>query len=150
MTELKTEPNFVILHGNHDCKAEDGWYTNLHNKLIMYGYKSDLRTHKDKIINSRVKIITTLKDEIKCDENKIIIGHSSGALACMRYAELHPILGLVLVAPYVTHLGIKNEKKSGYFDYPWKPDEIRKILNGLYSFHLMMILSYLTMNNLKF
>ena len=61
MTELKTEPNFVILHGNHGCKAEDGWYTYLHNKFINQGYKSDLRTHKDKIINKKVNIIKTLK-----------------------------------------------------------------------------------------
>jgi len=126
MTESKTEPNFVILHGNHGCKKEDGWYTYLYDKLNMHGYKIDLRTHDENIINSRVNIIKTLKDEIKCDLNTIIIGHSSGALACMRYAELYPVLGLVLVAPYITHNGIKNEKKSGYFDYSWKPDEIRK------------------------
>lgn len=126
MTEYTSKPNFVILHGNNGTKADEAWYTYLYNKLSIYSYKIDLRTHEENIINSRVNIIKTLKDEIKCDENTIIIGHSSGALAGMRYAELYPILGLVLVTPYVTHMGNEHEKESGYFDYPWKPNEIRK------------------------
>ena len=100
----KPKPNFVILHGNHGTKAEDAWYTDLYNKLSKAGHKIDLRTHDESIINSRVNIIKTLKDEIKCDENTVIIGHSSGAQACLRYAEEHPVL--VLVTPYVTHMGI--------------------------------------------
>jgi predicted alpha/beta hydrolase family esterase len=123
MTE--TKPNFVILHGNHGTKAEDAWYTYLYNKLIPYGYQVDLRTHEEIVINSRVEIIRTLKEEINCNENTIIIGHSSGAEACMRYAEVFKVLGLVLVTPYVTHMGNNHEKESGYFDYPWKPNDIR-------------------------
>lgn len=126
LIELKIKPNFVILHGNHNTIAEDAWYLYLYNKLSIYGYKIDLRTHDESIINSKVNIIKTLKDEIKCDKNTIIIGHSSGAQACLRYAEEYPVLGLVLVTPYVTHMSNFHEKESGYFDYPWKPEQIRK------------------------
>lgn len=124
-TKPSIKPNFVILHGNHGTKAEDAWYTFLHDKLSIYGFKIDLRTHEENIINSRINIIKTLKDDIRCDENTIIIGHSSGAEACMRYAEQYPVLGLVLVTPYVTHMNNGHEKESGYFDYEWKPNDIR-------------------------
>jgi len=65
MTE--TKPNFVILHRNHGTKAEDAWYKYLYNKLIHYGYQLDLRTHEENIINSRIEIIRTLKEEINCN-----------------------------------------------------------------------------------
>jgi hypothetical protein len=61
----KSEPNFVILHENHGTKAEDALYTDLYNKFSKAGHKINLRTHDENIINSRVNIIKTLKDEIK-------------------------------------------------------------------------------------
>jgi len=125
MSEFNSKPKIVILHGNHGTKKEDAWYTSVYNKFISSGYEVNLETHEENIINSRVNIIKTLKENIKCDENTIIIGHSSGAEACMRYAELYPVLGLVLVTPYVTHMGNDHEKESGYFDYPWKPSDIQ-------------------------
>jgi len=125
MTEFNLTPKFVILHGNHGTKAEDAWYTSLKDKLSSAGYQVDLRTHPESTINSRTEVIRTLKEEINVDDNTIIIGHSSGAQACMRYAELYPVLGLVLVTPYVTHMGNQHEKESGYFDFQWNPVSIR-------------------------
>lgn len=66
------------------------------------------------------------KQKLKGSENAVIIGHSSGAIAAMRYAETHRILGSVLVAGYYTDLGIPKEKQSGYFDDPWDWDRIKK------------------------
>jgi len=64
--------------------------------------------------------------ELGADENTIIIGHSSGAVAAMRYAEDHKILGSILVGACHTDLGEENEKISGYYDEPWQWEDIQK------------------------
>ncbi|MBS3904366.1 MAG: hypothetical protein KGZ39_03465 [Simkania sp.] len=43
----------------------------------------------------------------------------------MRYAEKTKIFGSVLIGVYYTHLGIENEKLSGYFDSDWQWDAIK-------------------------
>ena len=67
-----------------------------------------------------------LLNELKVDKNSILVGHSSGAIAAMRLAEEHHVLGSVLVSAYHTDLGIENEKKSGYFDKPWNWQNIKE------------------------
>lgn len=63
--------------------------------------------------------------KLGADENTILVGHSSGAVAAMRYAEENKILGSVLVGVAYTDLGEKSERLSGYFDKPWQWDKIR-------------------------
>jgi pimeloyl-ACP methyl ester carboxylesterase len=60
------------------------------------------------------------------DSETVLVGHSSGAIAAMRLAETHAILGSVLVGAYHTHLGMGTEKLSGYFDRPWQWDAIKR------------------------
>jgi len=60
-----------------------------------------------------------MKDKLKCDASTIIIGHSSGAEAAMRFAETNRVAGLVLVSACVTDLGSANERASGYYSRPW-------------------------------
>ena len=64
-------------------------------------------------------------DELKADEQSILIGHSSGAMAAMRYAERYPVYGTVLVSGYHTSLGMEDEKAGGWFDHPWNWAKIR-------------------------
>ena len=63
--------------------------------------------------------IPFLKNELQADAQSVLVGHSSGAIAAMRYAENHRILGSVLVGAYHSDLGMPTEKLSGYFDRPW-------------------------------
>jgi len=65
------------------------------------------------------------RDVLKLGVNDIIVGHSSGALAIMKYAENNKIGASVLVATYYTDLGYESEKASGYFDTPWQWDKIK-------------------------
>ena len=46
-----------------------------------------------------------MRDVLKADERSIIVGHSSGAEAAMRYAEENKVRGIVLVAACHTDLG---------------------------------------------
>lgn len=66
------------------------------------------------------------KDGLGIDHNTIIIGHSSGATAAMRYAENHRVAGLILVSASSSDLGLPTERLSGYFDAPWDFDRIRR------------------------
>lgn len=74
---------------------------------------------------ARSKFWLPYLEQLGTDENTILVGFSSGAIAAMRHAETHRILGSVLVAGYHTDLGLRLEKKSGYFDTPWAWDSIR-------------------------
>lgn len=66
-----------------------------------------------------------MKDKLKCDASTIIIGHSSGAEAAMRFAETNRVAGLVLVSACVTDLGNANERASGYYSRPWGWERIK-------------------------
>lgn len=54
------------------------------------------------------------------------MGHSSGAIAAMRFAETNRLLGSVLVGSYHTDLELTSEKQSGYFDRPWDWASIKR------------------------
>jgi len=66
-----------------------------------------------------------MEKELKIGPNDIIIGHSSGAVAGIRYAESHKIFGLILVGAYASHLNDEIERKSGYFDDDWQWQKVR-------------------------
>lgn len=57
-----------------------------------------------------------MRETLQCDAGTIIVGHSSGAEAAMRFAEKYPVKGLVLVSACVTDLGDENERLSGYYN----------------------------------
>ena len=44
----------------------------------------------------------------------------------MRFAEKYKVKGIVVVSACVTDLGIKNERKSGYYSRPWDWNSIKK------------------------
>ena len=43
-----------------------------------------------------------MKDELGVDEQTIIIGHSSGACAAVRFAETNKVAGIILVGAYTS------------------------------------------------
>ena len=67
-----------------------------------------------------------LRDDMALDDTSIIIGHSSGAVAAMRYAEQYRVRGIVLVGAYTSDLGDANERESGYFSRPWQWEKMRE------------------------
>jgi predicted alpha/beta hydrolase family esterase len=74
-------------------------------------------------------------ESLGTDENTILIGHSTGAIAAMRYAQTHKILGSVLVGAYHTDLGLQDEKEAEYFNTPWDWEKIKQNQQWVIQFH---------------
>jgi uncharacterized protein len=116
---LKNLAKVVLIHGNGGGKPTDNWFPYLKTELEKKGIEVLAPQFPDSDLARASYWLPFLKNELKADENTIIVGHSSGAIAAMRYAEKNRLLGSVLVGTYHTHLGYDKEKQSGYFDTPW-------------------------------
>ncbi|TPX58027.1 hypothetical protein PhCBS80983_g03425 [Powellomyces hirtus] len=64
--------------------------------------------------------IPFILNELGCNEDTVIIGHSSGASAAMRLIEKNKVFGVVLISAALTDQGIENERLSGYYSRPWE------------------------------
>lgn len=114
----------ILIHGNGGCTAADIWLPYLERELGVLGLTVVNRTFPDNI-RARAGVWLPFLDELGADEHTILIGHSSGAVAAMRYAEAHRLLGSILVGVCYTDLGDSGEAASGYYRDPWQWDRIR-------------------------
>lgn len=114
----------ILIPGNGGGKPTDNWFPYVTKELTAAGFEVISKEFPDSVLAREAYWIPFLK-ELKADENTILVGHSSGAIAAMRYAEKTPILGSVLIGAYHTDLGMDSEKISGYFDRPWDFQAIR-------------------------
>jgi uncharacterized protein len=69
------------------------------------------------------------------DENTIVIGHSSGAEAAMRYMESNKVYGCILVCACHTDLGYESEAAAGYYNRPWKWEVIKANSRWILQYH---------------
>jgi predicted alpha/beta hydrolase family esterase len=109
----------VFIPGNGGSTTNDNWFPSVKKDLERAGLEVIAAKFPDPELARKDFWLPFLIDELKVDEKTILVGHSSGAIAAMKLAENHKILGSVLVGAYHTHLGIEAEKKSGYFDTTW-------------------------------
>jgi predicted alpha/beta hydrolase family esterase len=116
----------ILIHGNGSSKPTDNWFPYLKKELELLGLTVDAPQFPDTELARSCYWLPFLEKELKADRNTILIGHSSGAIAAMRYAENHEILGSALIGAYHTDLGYSNERLSGYFDARWNWEAIRK------------------------
>lgn len=115
----------IFIPGNGGGKTTDNWFPNLKKELEKEGYKVVASDFPDSDLAREAYWIPFLKDELRANENSVLVGHSSGAIASMRFAEKNKILGSVLVGAYHSDLGLETEKLSGYFDRPWDWEAIK-------------------------
>lgn len=115
----------IFIPGNGGGTPKDNWFPYLKKELTKLGLKVIDQDFPDNIIAPEKSWIPFLH-KLNADENTILIGHSTGAIAAMRFAESNKILGSVLVGVYHTDLGEETEKQAGYFDRPWNFDAIKK------------------------
>ncbi|XP_070577293.1 serine hydrolase RBBP9-like [Ptychodera flava] len=118
----------VIVPGNGGGDVEtSNWYSWARDKFReeFDNVEVLLKDMPDPVIAREKFWIPFMHDELKCDENTVIIGHSSGAEAAKRYAERYQVLGVVLVSSCVTDMGDESEKESGYYNRPWEWDKMK-------------------------
>ncbi len=68
--------------------------------------------------------IPFIKEKV-ATEDSILIGHSSGAVAILKYLEENKCKLAILVGVYYTDLWSEHEKAGGYFNEPRQWDKIK-------------------------
>jgi hypothetical protein len=66
-----------------------------------------------------------IEEELGASPECVVVGHSSGAVAALRLAERRRLRGIVVIAGYDSDLGDASERASGYFDRPFRWDDIK-------------------------
>lgn len=122
---MKNKIKIIFIHGNGNSTPNDNWIPYAKAALEKLGFSVIARQFPDPQFALASSWLPFLKNTLHADEYSILVGHSSGALAAMRYAEHNKILGSVLVGAMHTDLGIESERKSGYFDTPWNWQAIK-------------------------
>lgn len=113
------------MHGNGSSTPQDNWWPYVKSELEKRGCTVLAPQFPDAPL-CREKYWMPFLKELGADEHTILIGHSTGAVAAMRFAENNKILGSVLIAGCETDLGVESERLSGYFDNPWKWNAIKE------------------------
>ncbi len=114
----------IFIPGNDGGTTQDQWFPYAKRELKKLGLAVRAETFPDPILAREQYWIPFLK-ELGADEKTILIGHSSGAVAAMRFADKNKILGSVLIGACYTDLNDEMEKKSGYYDRPWDWEAIK-------------------------
>src|SRR5438067_595746 len=109
----------ILIPGNGGGTPQDGWFPYLKHELENLNISVIARQFPDAMLAREKYWLPFLKKMLHADEHSILIGHSSGALAAMRYAEKNRILGSVLVGAMHTDLGMETEILSGYYNRPF-------------------------------
>ena len=125
----------LIIHGNGGCTASHHWYRSAAGELSGLGLDVILETLPDNIIAHQDIWLGFMEEQLNGNSEVILIGHSSGAPAAMRYAESHSLVGSVLVSACHTDLGDPNEKASGFYEAPWQWDAIKANQQWIIQFH---------------
>ncbi|XP_078086701.1 serine hydrolase RBBP9 [Mustelus asterias] len=117
----------VIVPGNGAGDVEDSnWYKWAKDRLKQIpDFQCLLQNMPDPLTARKTIWLPFMEKTLQCDEQTVIIGHSSGAVAAMRYAETHRVYGIILVSAYTSDLGDANERESGYFSSPWQWEKIK-------------------------
>jgi hypothetical protein len=120
----KRRTKAILIHGNGGSTAGDIWLPWLERELTAAGVSVINRTFPDNV-KARANYWLPFIQELGADEDTILVGHSSGAVAAMRYAETHRILGSVLIGVCHSDLGDSGEAESGYYSSRWNWERIR-------------------------
>jgi predicted alpha/beta hydrolase family esterase len=115
----------MIIPGNDDTPITSNWYQYVKNELEKLGLEVIAENMPDPKLARKEIWIPFIKEKISTDEDSILIGHSSGAAAILKFLEESKCKLAIIVGAYYTDLGDELEKKSGYFDEPWKWNQIK-------------------------
>lgn len=116
----------IFIPGNGGGSPNDNWFPSIKQELESAGLNILAEEFPDNDLARASYWLPFLLNKLKVDENTILVGHSTGAIAAMRVAEIQPIYSSILVGAYHTDLGMEKEKQSGYFDKIWDWERIKK------------------------
>ena len=125
----------MIIPGNHDSDMSQFWYPYVKKELENIGIQVVAKKMPDPDLARKEYWLPFIEEQLLGDENSILIGHSSGAVAALRFTEIHKVQGIILVSASHTDLGDEHEKASHYFDDPWQWDKIKKNVKWIIQFH---------------
>ncbi len=115
----------MIIPGNGNTDISEIWFPYVKKGLEALGLEVVAKNMPDAKLARRKYWIPFIEENLD-EEDAILIGHSSGAVAILRYLENHKVLGAVIVGACHTDLGLEEEKLSGYFDDEWRWDKIKQ------------------------
>ena len=124
----------MIIPGNGNTNISENWFPYVKRELEKMGIKVIAENMPDPDLARKKFWIPFIEKKIEKDENCVLIGHSSGAVAILKHAETHKIKGAILVGASYTHLNDEKEKLSGYFDEEWRWDKIKENCNWIIQF----------------
>lgn len=120
-------PKIIIIPGNGGSNIEtDHWYAWARDEFKKFGYEVIAENMPDPVMAHKNIWLPHIKNVLKADENTIIVGHSSGGVAALRYLEHEKLLGAIVIGVNHTDLGYEEEKESGYYSDPWQWENIKK------------------------
>jgi len=123
----------MIIPGNNNTDISTNWYLYVKKELEKLGIKVIAENMPDPDLARKEYWLPFIEKNIgECDV--VLIGHSSGAVAIMRYLETHKILGAVLVGACYTDLNDEKEKASGYYNELWQWETIKRNANWIIQF----------------
>ncbi|GJJ76219.1 uncharacterized protein EMPS_08578 [Entomortierella parvispora] len=125
----------ILIPGNGNDQVETSmWYPSTIHALAdakhpetglhLFGGGAVLRTFPDPYDAHENIWIPFMEDALEINESDVVIGHSSGAAAILRFIETRKVKGVVLVSAYHSDLGDISEREAGYFNRPWNWDAI--------------------------
>jgi predicted alpha/beta hydrolase family esterase len=121
-----TKPKIIIVPGNGNSHIEsDNWYAWVRDELVKRRYEVVAEDMPDPEFAHANVWLPHIENNLLADENTIIIGHSSGGVAALRYLESHKLRGAIIIGTNYTDLGEPTEKESGYYDAQWQWDKIK-------------------------
>lgn len=114
----------MIVHGNGGSLITDNWFAYAKDELENLGLDVVAENMPDPEL-ARKEFWIPFMESKELGDDAVLIGHSSGAVAILKYLETHKCKLAILVGVYSSHLGDENEKLSQYFDDEWNWDEIK-------------------------
>lgn len=114
----------IIIPGNGNTDITENWFQNVKKGLEKLGLDVVAENMPDPDLARKKYWLPFIKKKLSTKDS-VLIGHSSGAVAILRYLEENKCKLAVLVGVCYTDLGDEQEKKSGYFDEPWSWNKIK-------------------------
>ena len=109
----------VVIPGNGAGCASSNFYPRLAELLRAEGVRVELREMPEGDAAPRAVWLPFITNVLSADADTVLVGHSSGAVAGLRFAETRRLAALVVVSATPSDLGIANEAASGYYDGAW-------------------------------